>query len=199
MIYSSLNNFNDTAKYEFVGNDLIFKENVYAPNTPLGYKVKRYIYYILKHSDSTLTLISPNNFQLDFQRIELLNSDIVNFEYLELDYWNPWSDDKIIKIDSSGNYYEKIKYSPFGLKRFQKKHKITRTKLSKEEMAIFKERLADFYAIYLPIDRGCGIDQDKSDFVIKTNGQLIESKGCDLSQIHSQLLDYLLNLKPVKN
>ena len=66
-------------------------------------------------------------------------------------------------------------------------------------MMIFKEKLAEFYAIYLPRDRGCGIDQDMSDFVIKTNGQLIGSKGCDLSMIHSKLLDYLLNLRTIKD
>jgi hypothetical protein len=42
LIYSSLNNFNDTAEFEVVENDLIIKEKVYEPNLPLGYKVSTF-------------------------------------------------------------------------------------------------------------------------------------------------------------
>ena len=197
LIYSSLNNFNDTAKYEIVGNDLIIKENVYEPNAPLGYKVKRFKYYISKQTDSTLTLISPNNFRLDYKDINLFPNKIFDFEYIELEFLSPWSNNRLIRIDNQGNYYNKITYLPLKSRRFKRKHKVIKEQRNDSEILILKQKLADYYSIYLPSERGCPIDGATSNFVIKTNRQLIESKGCELSLIHSKLLDYLLDFKTV--
>jgi hypothetical protein len=199
LIYSSLNNFNDTAKYELDGSDLIIKEHVYEPNEPLGYKVKRFKYYISKQTDSTLTLISPKNFRLDYKDIKLFPNKIFDFEYFELEYLTPWSDNRLIRIDNQGNYYDKITYLPLKSRRFKRKHKVIKDQLIDSEVLILKQKLADSYSIYLPSERGCPIDGETSNFLIKTNGQLVESKGCDLSLIHSKLLDFLLNLKTIKD
>jgi len=195
LIYSSLYQVRDTAKYEIIGNDLIIKKNEYEPNTPLGYKVKRLKYNISKQTDSTLTLISPSNFQLDYKDLKLFSNKIFDFEYIELEYLTPWSDNRLIRIDSQGNFYNKITYLPLKSRRFKRKHNIIKEQLNDSEILILKQKLADYYSIYLPFERGCPIDGETSNFVIKTNGQLIESKGCNLSLIHSKLLDYLLNFK----
>ncbi|MDP2238053.1 MAG: hypothetical protein Q8J88_16610 [Bacteroidales bacterium] len=198
LIYSSLYQISDTAKYEIIGNDLIIKKNEYEPNMPLGYKVRRFKYYISQQTDSTLTLISPSNFQLDYKDIKLFPNKIIDFEYIELEYLTPWSDNRLIRIDSQGNYYDKITYLPLKSRRFKRKHKVIKEQLNDSEILILKQKLADYYSIFLPSERGCPIDGETSNFVIKTNGQLIESKGCDLSLIHSKLLDYLLNFKTIK-
>ena len=199
LIYSSLNNFIDTAVFEIIENYLVIKEKIYEPNTPLGYSVRRFKYYITKQTDSTLILISPDNFRLYFQDIHFLPNEITDFEYLELEYLTPWSHDRLIRIDNQGNYYDKITYSPLKSQRLLRKHKIFKEKLNDKEILTLKQKLTEFYAIYLPIERGCPIDGEWSNFVIKTNGQMIESKGCDLSWIHAKLLDYILNIKTINN
>lgn len=200
VIYSSfLYQLRDTAKYEIVENDLIIKKKVYAPNTTSGYKIERLKYYIFKQTDSTLTIISPNSIRLDYKDINLFPNKIYDFEYIELEYLTPWTDSRLIRIDNQGNYYDKITYLPLKSRRFKRKHKVIKEQLNDSEMLILKQKLTDYYSLYLPTERGCPIDGATSNFVIKTNGQLIESKGCDLSLIHSTLLDFLLNLKPLKN
>lgn len=199
LIYSSLNNFNDTALYEIIENYLIVKEKVYEPNSTLGYKVRRFKYYITKHTDSTLILVSPYNFRLDFRDILLLSNEITNFESIELEYLTPWSNDRLIRIDNQGNYYDKITYLPLKSRRLKRKQRIIKDKLNDKELLSLKQKLTDFYAIHLPNVRGCGIDDEWSNFLIETNGKVIESKGCELSWIHSKLLDYLLNFKKLNN
>lgn len=198
LIYSSLlYQLRDTAKYEIVENDLIIKQKIYAPNTSSGYKIKRLKYYISEQTDSTLTIISPNNFRLDYKDINLFPNKIFDFEYIELEFLSPWSDNRLIRIDNQGNYYDKITYLPLKSRRFKRKHKVIKEQLNDSEILILKQKLADYYSIYLPSERGCPIDGATSNFVIKTNGQLIESKGCELSLIHSKLLDYLLDFKTI--
>ena len=200
VIYSSfLYQQSDTAQYEIVENDLIIKQKVYAPNTISGYEIKRLKYYISKQTDSTLTLISPSNFQLDYRDIKLFPNKIFDFEYIELEFLTPWADNRLIRIDNLGNYYDKIKFLPLKSRRFKRKQKVIKEQINNSELLTLKQKLTDYYAIYSPTERGCPIDGQTSNFLIKTNGKLIESKGCDLSMIHSKLLDYLLNLKTIKN
>ena len=200
VIYSSfLYQLSDTANYEIVENDLIVKQKVYAPSTTLGYKIRQLKYYISKQTDSTLTLISPNNIRLDYKDINLFPNKISDFEYIELEYLTPWDNSRLIRIDSSGIYYDKITYLPLKSRRFKRKYKVIKEQLNDSEIMILKQKLTDYYSIYLPTERGCPIDGATSNFMIKINGQLIESKGCSLSLIHSKLLDYLLNIMEVRN
>jgi len=195
LIYSSLNNFSDTSEFEIAGNDLIIKEKVYEPNSTLGYKIREFKYYVNKQTDSTLILQSPNNYRLVFFDIKTLPNRIFDFESIELEYLTPWDNSRLIRIDNQGNYYDKITYLPLKHQRFKRKNKIIQDKLNEMEIEALKQKLTDFYAVYLPTERGCPIDGARSNFVIKTNGKIIDSKGCDLSWIHSNLLDYLLTIK----
>lgn len=197
LIYSSLNNFSDTSEFEISENDLIIKEKVYEPNSTLGYKIRRFKYYINEHTDSTLIITSPNNFKLDFFDIKTLRTDIYDFESVELEYLTPWDNSRLIRIDNKGNYYDKITFLPLKSRRFKPKHKTIKGKLTDLELQTLKQNLSDLYAIYLPAERGCPIDGARSNFTIKTNGQIISSIGCDLSWIHAKLLDYLLNIRTI--
>jgi hypothetical protein len=199
LIYSSINNFSDTSEFDIIGSDLIIKERVYEPNSARGYKIRRFKYFVDKQTDNSLSIISPNNFRLDFFDIKTLNNEIFDFTSIELEYLTPWDNSRLIRIDSSGNYYDKITYLPLKSRRFKRKHKTIKYTLSDTEKNNLKQNLSDFYAIYLPTDRSCPIDGVTSNFVIKTNGQTFYSKGCDISWLHNKLLDYLLNIKESKD
>ena len=81
-------------------------------------------YSISKQTDSTLTIVSPNNFQLDYKDLNLFPNKIYDFEYIELKFLSPWSDNRLIRIDNQGNYYTKITYLPLKSRRFKRKHKV---------------------------------------------------------------------------
>jgi hypothetical protein len=190
LIFSSLISSNDTSKYEISDNTLIVKERIYDSRS-----LQKFEFLINKKSDSTLNIRFDKYFNSEFHDIKSISNNIFDFRHIELDYLTPWDDDRIIQIDSLGNYYERIIFCPLKKRPFKRKSKTIKKRLSSKELHLLKQNLSKFYAIYLPKERGCPIDGDWSNFLIVTNGKIIESKGCYLSWTHTKLLEYILNLK----
>jgi hypothetical protein len=197
LIFSSINYYDDTVKYKIIDNELITIEDYtwYGPNNSKGYRIYKNKYQIEKQNTDTLILIDSEKGRLDFKNIENIKIPTIDFISIELEYLTPWDDNRLMRIDSACNYYDKRTLIPIKSNRFKKKTKVTKGKLNSIQMDSLRINLTDYLAIYLPCERGCPIDGARSNFIIKMNGQIIESKGCDLSWIHYRLLNYLLNTK----
>ncbi len=195
LVYSSLTSSNDTLEYEILENEFIIKDRLYYPSASEKNRTKEYKYLINNQTDSSLNILLDYYNESDFYDIRSLSKNIFDFQYIELEYLTSWDNDRFIRIDNLGNYYEKITFSPLKSRLFKRKSKTIKKRLSNKELQSLMLKLSDFYAIHIPHKRVCAIDGELSNFVIKTNGQLIESKGCDLSWIHSKLLEYLLTIK----
>ena len=123
-----------------------------------------------------------------FKDIKLLPNRITNFESLELKLLTPWRSNREIKIDNEGNYHDVITFIPTKSRRFKRKKKVVKEELTKKELSDVFQKLTEYYALYLPAKRDCGIDSERSDFYIKLNGVIIKSEGCGLNWLHNCLL-----------
>lgn len=196
LLVSSLNDYDDTAIYKVSGDVLITIEDYtwYGPNDSEGYRIHNKKYQISQLKSDTIVIISPQSTLHTFRNIESLKVPVSSFEFLELDFITPWDDNRFIRIDNSGKYYEKRVYNPIARKRFLRKKKISKWKLDSREMQLLFMVLTEYCANKLPRERSCPIDGAQSNFKISYNGELIESEGCTLSWIHSKFLDYLLSI-----
>lgn len=153
-------------------------------------------FYIHNIWVDSLELIDPGNFIDTYVDISKYMVPINDFKVLEINYWNPFSDYFRVKIriDSQGKYYEKSTLNPSLQKPFRKKNRIIKQRLDQEQFEAFITDLSVYYILYLPEERGCGIDEASCDFLLVSNNKTVVSRGCRLSLIHEEFLHKIFRI-----
>jgi len=204
ILYSSINSYNDTAKF-YKHNDTLFVKQRYLQTDQTGTKwIDRiYSYSIIQLTADTINLKNNYNYSnprdtFFFVNIDKLKEATSDFKFLRLQYSSPWSGTKQITIDSSG----KVTYADNPLMYSvnnpgadkNAKPKNISGQLTQKEFENFKSLLANSLPLRLPLKRGCPLDGATSDFEIIMATKKIKSTGCNLSWTHAFLLNYLYDI-----
>lgn len=203
-LYSSINSYNDTANF-YMQEDTLFVKQRYLQTDQTGTKwIDRiYGYKIIQLSADTISLKNNYNYSnprdtFFFVNIDNLKESTSDFKFLQLQYSSPWSGTKQITIDSLGKVTfadNPLMYSVDnpGADKNAKPKKIS-GQLTQKEFENFKSLLSNSLPLRLPLKRGCPMDGATSDFEIIIGTKKIKSTDCNLSWIHTFLLNYLSDI-----
>lgn len=203
-LYSSINSYTDTAKFNMKGDSLFVKQR-YLQTDQTGTKWidRTYSYKIIQLTADTISLKNIYNYSnpldtLFFVNIDNLKVATSDFKFLRLQYSSPWTGTKHITIDSLG----KVSFAdnprmysvdnPDADKNAKPKN--ISGQLTQKEFENFKSLLSNSLPLRLPLERDCPIDGATSEFEIIIGTKKINSKGCDLSWTHRILLNYLSDI-----
>ncbi|GAB3018551.1 hypothetical protein GCM10027051_24730 [Niabella terrae] len=203
-LYSSINSYNDTARF-YMQKDTLFIKQRYLQTDQTGTKwIDRiYDYKIIQLTVDTIRLKNNYNYSnpsdtFFFVNIGILKEATCDFKFLRLQYSSPWRGTKQITIDSLGKVffaYNPLLYSvnnPGADKNANPKN--ISGQLTQKEFENFKSLLSNSLPLRLPLKRACPIDGAISNFEIVIGTKKIKSTGCNLSWTHAFLLNYLYDI-----